>query len=70
MERPLIISNTMPLINFAEIGRMDLLEALFGALVIPPAVVSELTGKSSLFPRAARVPSVGCISVLPPADQL
>lgn len=31
MESALIISNTTPLINFAEIGRMDVLEALFGA---------------------------------------
>lgn len=70
MERPLIISNTTPLINFAEIGRMDLLEALFGSLVIPPAVASELTDKSSLFPRAAQVPSLGFISMRLPTDQL
>ncbi len=70
MERPLIISNTTPLINFAEIGRIDLLEGLFGSLVIPPAVVGELADKSALFPRAAQVPSLGCISMLPPSDQL
>jgi predicted nucleic acid-binding protein len=38
MESALIISNTTPLINFAEIGRMDVLEALFGSITIPPAV--------------------------------
>ncbi len=70
MERPLIISNTTPLINFAEIGRMDLLEALFGSLIIPPAVVKELTDKSNLFPRAAKVPSLNFISVLSPVDHL
>ena len=68
MEGPLIISNTTPLINFAEIGRMDLLDGLFGSLVIPPAVVSELNGKSTLFPLAAQVPSQACITVLPPVD--
>lgn len=70
MESLLIISNTTPLINFAEIGRMDLLEALFGSLVIPPAVVGELTGKFGLFPQAAQVPSLDCISMRPPTDQL
>lgn len=68
MEQPLIISNTTPLINFAEIGRMELLEALFGSLVIPPAVVKELTDKSHLFPRAAQVPTLDFISVHSPTD--
>lgn len=39
MEGSLIISNTTPLINFAQIGRMDILEALFGLVTITPAVV-------------------------------
>jgi hypothetical protein len=30
MEEPLIISNTTPLINFAEIERLDVLEAMYG----------------------------------------
>lgn len=70
MESPLIISNTTPLINFAEIGRMDLLEALFGSLVIPPAVVTELSDKSSLFSLAAQVQTRPSISVIAPAYQL
>ena len=40
MEGAMTISNTTPLINFAEIGRMDLLESLFGELIVPPAVES------------------------------
>lgn len=43
----LIISNTTPLINFAEIGRMDLLEELFGGLGIPPVVRAELEAKAA-----------------------
>lgn len=66
----LIISNTTPLINFAEIGRMDVLEALFGRLIIPPSVVRELSAKSMLFPAAAQVPSLSFVSVLAPASQL
>ncbi len=49
MESTLIISNTTPLINFAEIGRLDVLEGLFGSLVIPPAVRAELTEKIGAF---------------------
>lgn len=70
MEGPLIISNTTPLINFAQIGRMDVLEALFGTIIITPAVVDELSAKSALFPLAARVPSLPVIKVLAPADRL
>lgn len=51
----MIISNTTPIINFAEIGRMDLLEKIFGKLAVPPVVVVELLAKRSLFPAAARV---------------
>lgn len=70
MESRLIISNPTPLVNFAEIGRMDLLAARFGKLVIPPAVAGELTAKPGLFPNAARVPTLPGISVQAPVDQL
>ena len=53
MEGPLIISNTTPLINFAEIGRLDLLSELFGTVVIPPAVEAEVSAKSALFPTSS-----------------
>jgi predicted nucleic acid-binding protein len=43
------------LINFAEIGRMDLLQQLFGEIVIPTAVADELRLKSKRFSRAATV---------------
>ena len=69
MESPLIISNTTPLLNFAEIGRMELLVALFGKLVIPPAVAAELTAKPGLFPNAARLPTLPGISALAPVDR-
>lgn len=53
--RRVAISNTTPLINFAEIGRMDLMQQLFGEIVIPMAVADELRAKSKQFPRAAKV---------------
>ena len=67
MAQPLTISNTTPLINFAEIGRMDLLRELFGTLIIPPAVQRELQAKSALFPAAARVPGLPFLSVQAPS---
>jgi predicted nucleic acid-binding protein len=70
MESKLIISNTTPLINFAEIGRIDVLEALFGDITIPPAVVEELTSKADLFPDAAQVPSLPKIKLRAPEDRL
>ena len=51
----MIISITTPLINFAEIGKMEVLESLFGTLYIPPAVTNELAAKSVHFPLVAQV---------------
>lgn len=70
MAGPLVISNTTPLINFAEIGRLDVLLALFGPLMIPPAVRDELEAKRSLFPQAAQVPAQAGIVVASPQDHL
>lgn len=50
-----VISNTTPMINFAEIGRMELLQQLFGEIVIPTAVAEELRIKSDRFAGAAVV---------------
>ena len=38
----LVISNTSPLLYLHQIGRIDLLETLYGAVVAPPAVEREL----------------------------
>lgn len=70
MESALIISNTTPLINFAQIGRMDVLDALFGTITITPAVVDELQAKAGLFPAAAQVSTRAGIRVMTPADSL
>lgn len=70
MEQALIISNTTPLINFSEIGRLDLLQRLLGEIVIPPAVSTELLAKASLFPKAAQAASTGLFAVVAPRDEL
>jgi uncharacterized protein len=70
MAETVIISNTTPLINFAEVSRMDVLRGLFGSSVIPPAVRDEWAAKRTLFPEAAKVHSLDLISVLPPGNRL
>lgn len=39
----IVISDTTPLISLLKIGRLDLLERLFGQVYIPSAVFNELT---------------------------
>jgi predicted nucleic acid-binding protein len=51
----LVIANTTPLINFAQIERLELLRELFGEIVVPPGVREELQAKQDLFPKAAAV---------------
>ena len=34
----IVVSNSSPLIALDHLGRLDLLDALFGAVLIPPAV--------------------------------
>jgi len=48
--RTVIISNSTPLINFAAIQRLDILETLFGKIWIPTAVERELLEKGKLYP--------------------
>jgi len=39
-----IVCNATPLINFAVINRLDVLQAIFGQILIPQAVYDETTG--------------------------
>ena len=39
----IIISDTTPIISLIKINRLDLLEKLFGEIIIPEAVFKELT---------------------------
>lgn len=43
-----IVCNAGPLISLARIGRLDLLPALFGEIVVPPAVHREVTSDEAL----------------------
>lgn len=46
----MIVSNSTPLINFAAIGRLDILESLFTRVTIPPAVEYELLERGQQYP--------------------
>lgn len=51
----MIVSNTSPIINLACIGRLGLLPDLYGDIVVPPAVFSEITAVLPDAPGAADV---------------
>jgi len=38
----IIVSNTSPIINLAAIGRLELLQHLYGTIIIPYAVYHEI----------------------------
>jgi len=48
MTSDLVISNASPLIALEQIGQLHLLEQLFGSVVVPPAVVSEVSPSVTL----------------------
>lgn len=49
----IVVSDTSPLLNLAAVGRADLLGALYGVIIIPPAVAAELDSVPRRFPRFA-----------------
>ena len=67
---PTVITNTTPLINFAEVGCPDLLRELFGEITVPPAVIAELHAKAERFPLAAAATSAPFIRVASPVSRL
>ncbi len=65
----IVVANTTPLINFAEIDRLELLHALFGELLVPVAVVAELQAKGGLFAKAAAASQAPFVHTRAPANQ-
>lgn len=43
----IVVSNTSPIINLAAIDKLELLEALFGAILIPEGVADEIVVKGA-----------------------
>ena len=51
----IVVSNTSPITNLAAIGQLELLHKLFGRIVTPGAVVSELNAGGVLWPGATEL---------------
>ena len=51
----IVVSNTSPIINLAAVGQLDLLRHLYGQVVIPQAVYSEIVGVGAGQPGADEV---------------
>jgi predicted nucleic acid-binding protein len=58
----MIVSNSTPLINFAAVNRLDILERLFGRVVIPPAVAYEVLEGGQRYPSMSAVQEAKCIA--------
>jgi predicted nucleic acid-binding protein len=72
MEAPLepVVSNAGPLITLATLGRLDLLKALFGQVVIPPAVYEEVVVRGSGEPGSREVEEAAWIRTRQVTDRL
>ncbi|MGH7598659.1 MAG: hypothetical protein ACREOI_20080 [bacterium] len=54
----IVVSNTSPIINLASIGRLNLLQQLYGKVAIPKAVYHEIVVKGAEQAGAAELPSL------------
>lgn len=61
----IVISDTTPVISLLKIGRLDLLERLFGEVFIPDAVYTELTAIKRFAEEARKVSDVPYIKTVP-----
>ena len=71
-----VVSNSSPLIALARIQRLDLLPAIFEAVLIPPAVAREIAPSISVLPSWLRTqvpdpdrPTVTVIVTAAPKNQ-
>ena len=57
----IIVSNTSPISNLAAIGQLDLLQQIYGNVIIPPAVERELLNSGDTDPAALAVQALDWI---------
>ncbi|MBE9050795.1 hypothetical protein IQ243_10290 [Nostocales cyanobacterium LEGE 11386] len=60
-----IVSNTSPITNLAAIGKLHLLEQIYGEVIISSAVFQELTVWGDSIPGAQEVKTLNWIQVQP-----
>ena len=59
----LVVSDTTPIIALMKIGRLDLLQKMFGMVLIPQAVFDELTGHPSYADEASLIRNTDFVQV-------
>ena len=61
----LVVCNTSPIVAHARAGRLDLLHAVYGEIVVPEAVFHEITAAGAGEPGAREVPAAAWIKRRP-----
>ncbi len=64
----IVVSDTSPITNLASVGHLELLQQLYGQIVIPPAVYRELTTAGETIPGYKEVQTFDWITVQPVND--
>ncbi|MEH2409670.1 DUF3368 domain-containing protein [Nostoc sp.] len=64
----IVVSDTSPIINLAAIGQLDLLQQLYGSIVIPLAVYNEMVTAGKVVPGAVEVQTLSWIQTQTVAD--
>ncbi len=64
----IVVSNATPLIGLAKINHLDLLQDLFGAIIIPQAVYNEVVTHAPNRPGAAEIRQATWIQTQAPTD--
>lgn len=64
----IVVSDTSPLVSLSAVGRLDLLRALFGRVLIPEAVYREIVEQGAGRPGASEVAVASWIERQTPTD--
>ena len=64
----IVVSDTSPLSGLAIVGKLSLLQALYGQIVIPEAVASELRRGGQDEPRIAQALALSWVEIKPPTN--
>ena len=66
----IVISNTSLISNLAAIGQLDLLQQLYGTIIIPQAVYQELINSGDAEPATLAVQTLDWIQTQPVSDRV
>ncbi|MEA5579229.1 DUF3368 domain-containing protein [Anabaena sp. UHCC 0451] len=64
----IIVSNTSPISNIAAIGQLNLLQKLYGNIIIPPVVYQEIINCGATDPGTLAIQTLNWIKVIPVAN--